>query len=47
MNMKEAFRFQNKLKTILEEAKFILGQDRNVTKTENTYPQSADQGYAK
>ena len=37
MNMKEAFRFQNKLKTILEEAKFILGQDRNVTKTENTY----------
>ncbi len=37
MNMKEAFRFQNKLKTILEEARCILGQDRNVTKTENTY----------
>ena len=37
MNLKEAFRFQNKLQAILGDALLILGQDRNVTETENTY----------
>ena len=37
MNMKDAFRFQNKLQTLLGEALTILSQDRNVTETENTY----------
>ena len=37
MNLKEAFRFQNKLQAILGDALLILGQDRNVTETENNY----------
>ena len=37
MNLKEAFRFQNKLQAILGDSLLILGQDRNVTETENTY----------
>lgn len=37
MNLKEAFRFQNKLLSLMEEAQGILGSDRNITKVENTY----------
>ena len=37
MNLKEAFRFQNKLQTLLDEAQAILGVDANVTRVENTY----------
>ena len=37
MNLKEAFRFQNKLQSLMEEAQSILGIDRNITKVENTY----------
>ena len=37
MNLKEAFRYQNKLSTFMGEAQCILGRDSNVTKVENTY----------
>ena len=37
MNMKEAFRIQNKLQHIIDEAQATLGSDRNITKVENTY----------
>lgn len=37
MNLKEAFRFQNKLQSVLEETKRILGREQNVTKIKNTY----------
>ena len=37
MNLKEAFRFQNKLGTLMDEAQGILGRDANITKVENTY----------
>ena len=37
MNLKEAFRFQNKLGTMMDEAQSILGRDANITKVENTY----------
>ena len=37
MNLKEAFRFQNKLQSILEETQRILGRELNVMKVENTY----------
>ena len=30
MNLKEAFRFQNKLSALMEEAQAILSQDANV-----------------
>ena len=36
MNLKEAFRYQNKLQRLMEEAEGILGQERNVTRVENT-----------
>lgn len=36
MNLKEAFRFQNKLQNISDEATRILSRDVNITKTENT-----------
>ena len=36
MNLKEAFRYQNKLQRLMEEAQIILGRDKNVTKVENT-----------
>ena len=36
MNLKEAFRYQNKLLRLMEEAQGILGRDSNVTKVENT-----------
>lgn len=37
MNLKEAFRYQNKLQSFMDEAQSILDRDANVTKTENTY----------
>ena len=37
MNLKEAFRYQNKLQAFMDEAQGILSCDANVTKVENTY----------
>jgi len=37
MNLKEAFRFQNKLNSLLGEAELVLEHDSNVMKVENTY----------
>ncbi len=37
MNLKEAFRYQNRLQALLDEAQAILGVDANVTRVENTY----------
>ena len=37
MNLKEAFRYQNKLQSLLDEAQGILDCDSNVTKVANTY----------
>ena len=37
MNLKEAFRFQNKLGSLMEEAQGILSRDANITGVENTY----------
>ena len=37
MNLKEAFRYQNKLQALLDEAQGILDCDSNVTKVANTY----------
>jgi len=37
MNLKEAFRFQNKLGTLMEEAERILNNEANITKVESTY----------
>ena len=37
MNLKEAFRFQNKLQSLMDEAQSILGRDQNITKVQNTY----------
>ena len=37
MNLKEAFRFQNKLQSLLDECRGILNNDRNTTQTECTY----------
>ena len=37
MNLKEAFRFQNKLQFMMEEAQTILGVNSNITKVQNTY----------
>lgn len=36
MNLKEAFRYQNKLQKLMEEAECILIREKNVTKVENT-----------
>ncbi len=36
MNLKEAFRFQNKLQALMNEAQEILADDRNVCKVETT-----------
>ena len=36
MNLKEAFRYQNKLQRLMEEAQSILMRERNVVKVENT-----------
>lgn len=37
MNLKEAFRYQNKLQSFLDKAQSILDRDANITKVENTY----------
>ena len=37
MNLKEAFRFQNKLQALMHEAQSILDDGRNICKTETTY----------
>lgn len=37
MNLKEAFRFQNRLQSLMEEAQSILGCDANITRVQNTY----------
>lgn len=37
MNLKEAFRFQNKLGALMDEAQGVLGRDANITRVENTY----------
>ena len=36
MNLKEAFRFQNKLQGLMNEAQSILQDERNITKTQTT-----------
>lgn len=36
MNLKEAFRYQNKLQHLMDEAVSILSREKNVTKVENT-----------
>ncbi len=40
MNLKEAFRFQNKLQSLMDDAKNILDDRRNITRTQNTYMRS-------
>ena len=37
MNLKAAFRYQNRLQSFMAEAQSILDRDSNVTKVENTY----------
>ena len=37
MNLKEAFRFQNKLQSMMDETQSILGSTANITKVQNTY----------
>ena len=37
MNLKEAFRFQNELQSMMDEAQSILGSTANITKVQNTY----------
>lgn len=36
MNLKEAFRFQNKLQSMMADAQSILGNNGNITKVQNT-----------
>lgn len=37
MNLKEAFRYQNKLQTLMDEAERILNSEENITRVQNTY----------
>ena len=37
MNLKEAFRYQNKIQRLMDDAHSILSRDRNITKVENTH----------
>ena len=37
MNLKEAFHYQNKLQSFMDEAQGILDRENNITKVENTY----------
>lgn len=37
MNLKEAFRYQNRIQSFMDEAKAILDRESNITKVENTY----------
>ena len=45
MNLKEAFRFQNKLQSMMADAQSILGNNGNITKVQNTL--SPPQGYGR
>lgn len=36
MNLKEAFRYQNKIHTLMTEAQGILSKEKNITYVENT-----------
>ena len=36
MNLKEAFRFQNKIQSLMTEADGILSREQNITKVQNT-----------
>lgn len=40
MNLKEAFRFQNKIQALMTEAQAILGKERNITRVQKTTLQS-------
>ena len=40
MNLKEAFRFQNKIQALMDEADRVLDKDQNLTQTKNTYLRS-------
>ena len=40
MNLKEAFRFQNKLTELVNDARALLSDNRNITQTTNTYLRS-------
>ncbi len=40
MNLKDAFRFQNRLQSFIDEALSILDREQNVTKVKNTYLRS-------
>ena len=40
MNLKEAFRYQNKLQSMMIEAEGVLGCDQNITKVQNTHLRS-------
>jgi hypothetical protein len=40
MNLKEAFRFQNRIQGLMNEAQNILSRDQNVTETKSTYLRS-------
>ena len=40
MNLKEAFRFQNRIHGLMNEAQNILSRDQNVTETKSTYLRS-------
>lgn len=37
MNLKEAFRFQNKLQSMMDEGSAILSQEQNITQVKTTY----------
>ena len=37
MNLKEAFRYQNKIQSFMDEAQAILSREENITKVEKTY----------
>ena len=37
MNLKEAFRYQNKIQAFMDEAQRLLSYEANITKVENTY----------
>ena len=40
MNLKEAFRFQNKIQVLMTEAQGILSKEKNITRVEKTTLQS-------
>lgn len=46
MNLKEAFRFQNKLQALSDEVNAILGEEKNVVTVKNTFYVSIVNGQA-